>query len=671
MASSARIDELKKKFDDNPRRYFAPLANEYRKAGDLEQAIAICRQHLADQPGNMSGHIVYGQALFDARQFDDAKVVFEAALALDPENLIALRHLGDIARDSGDFVAGRQWYQRVLDADPRNEDIAAQLQLVDEAMAQAASRVPDTIVTLSATPVLTPAEPKRVDDEAARADVGEAATLQIRAVPDPRFAAPPPAAPEPEPAPSLDEADVAVPRMSLMGLDLDSMAKLADTEETPAPAAGGFETSTTFDRARFDSDVEVENNPLAGIDGVPERDESSAGSLLAPPPDSGFELNTAFTPTYDDEPRAEQLPPELQMPDGVTTPPVDLELPEPVFEATGLWDTAAERAAAAAPAPPPPPAVPAPDASSLPMIELEELPLPAPIELAAVTAAPTESAVFVTETMAELYLNQGLPDQALDVYRQLLARRPGDALLASKITHLEAAVRATPAASVAAIEAADAVPTVVPSVAAAAARAGSAPSGVSTRAFFGALARWRAGAGGAPADGGTLAAPVSTASVVDGATTAVAVSGPWTTGAPFDLGLFAGSRVGDADEQAARFLAALYPEPIAATAHDGPLPAATAPAPAPAPEEAAPMPGQPAHAASTELSLDQVFPEPAAARPSRRTSSSFAFDQFFAEAAPAPPARTSKLTPAVPTAAVQTPEEIEQFQTWLQGLKKK
>ena len=38
MSYSARIDELEKKFSENARRYFAPLANEYRKAGDVEQA---------------------------------------------------------------------------------------------------------------------------------------------------------------------------------------------------------------------------------------------------------------------------------------------------------------------------------------------------------------------------------------------------------------------------------------------------------------------------------------------------------------------------------------------------------------------------------------------------------------------------------------------------------
>src|SRR6185503_8261205 len=123
MASTARIDELKKKFDENPRRYFAPLANELRKAGDLEQAIALCRAHLPQQSGHISGHIVLAQALFEANEPDEARHVFEQALDLDPENLIALRSLGDIARAAGDMGATRAWYERVLEVDPRNEEI--------------------------------------------------------------------------------------------------------------------------------------------------------------------------------------------------------------------------------------------------------------------------------------------------------------------------------------------------------------------------------------------------------------------------------------------------------------------------------------------------------------------------------------------------------------------
>ena len=153
MASSARIDELRKKFDENPRRYFAPLANEYRKAGDLEQAIFICQEYLPQQPGHMSGHIVYGQALFEMGRFDEAKAVFETALSLDPENLIALRHLGDIARQAGDSSGARIWYQRVLEADPRNEEIA-QIMISLLAEPETATSRP-TPAAAHETPVLT------------------------------------------------------------------------------------------------------------------------------------------------------------------------------------------------------------------------------------------------------------------------------------------------------------------------------------------------------------------------------------------------------------------------------------------------------------------------------------------------------------------------------------
>lgn len=127
MSNADRIEELRSKYEENPRRYFAPLANEYRKAGDLAQAIQICREHLPKQPGHMSGYIVYGQTLFEANNLDEARTVFEQALSLDPENLIALKHLGDIARMNGENGVARRWYARVLDADPRNDDIASQL----------------------------------------------------------------------------------------------------------------------------------------------------------------------------------------------------------------------------------------------------------------------------------------------------------------------------------------------------------------------------------------------------------------------------------------------------------------------------------------------------------------------------------------------------------------
>src|SRR4029079_16459788 len=154
MASSARIDELKKKFDENPRRYFAPLANEYRNVGDLDQALFICEAYLPQQPGHMSGHIVYAQTLFEMARYDDSKAAFGTALALDPENLIALRHLGDIARQAGDLVTARDWYQRVLEADPRNEEIVEVMSSLNKVTSSgaASAATPDASTVTETSP---------------------------------------------------------------------------------------------------------------------------------------------------------------------------------------------------------------------------------------------------------------------------------------------------------------------------------------------------------------------------------------------------------------------------------------------------------------------------------------------------------------------------------------
>lgn len=125
--TNARLEELRTKYQENPRRYFAPYANELRKVGETDQAITICRTHLSGQPGHVSGHIVLAQALHEAGEHREARDVFAAALELDPENLIALRTMGDIAYAGGDFSGARHWYERLLDADPRNQEIATLL----------------------------------------------------------------------------------------------------------------------------------------------------------------------------------------------------------------------------------------------------------------------------------------------------------------------------------------------------------------------------------------------------------------------------------------------------------------------------------------------------------------------------------------------------------------
>ena len=172
-----RLRELQEKFDENPRRYFAPLANEYRKGGQPKRAIEICRTHLAQMPGHMSGQIVFGQALFESGEWDEARTVFGRALALDPENLIALRSLGDMALHAGDTAEARTWYTRLLDADPKDAAVLALVSEIDATGVSASPPLPQEIPA---------AEPDRVDQQVAAVAESEAAA------PEPEAAASPP-----------------------------------------------------------------------------------------------------------------------------------------------------------------------------------------------------------------------------------------------------------------------------------------------------------------------------------------------------------------------------------------------------------------------------------------------------------------------------------------------
>lgn len=128
MAENSRIEDLRKRYHENPKRFFAPLANEYRKAGFLDRALLLCQKHVPEQPENMNGLVVFGQTLFESGNTAEAQEPFERALKLDPENLIALRHLGDIARLGGDVPTAKQWYERVLELDRRNDEVLDLLQ---------------------------------------------------------------------------------------------------------------------------------------------------------------------------------------------------------------------------------------------------------------------------------------------------------------------------------------------------------------------------------------------------------------------------------------------------------------------------------------------------------------------------------------------------------------
>jgi tetratricopeptide (TPR) repeat protein len=136
----AEIEKLERKHAENPEgRYFVPLANAYRKLGQIEAAESLLREGLRRHPEYLSAHIVLGRCLADRAALDEAAGEFRYVLSLDPQNLIALRSLGELAISQGHPDEAGRWYRELLTADPMNDEARRALDSLQTASAVEAS----------------------------------------------------------------------------------------------------------------------------------------------------------------------------------------------------------------------------------------------------------------------------------------------------------------------------------------------------------------------------------------------------------------------------------------------------------------------------------------------------------------------------------------------------
>jgi tetratricopeptide (TPR) repeat protein len=105
MADSVRIEELRRRVQLDPASIaFAALAEEYRRAGRFEEAVATCEAGLQRHPAYLSARVTLGRALLEMGRLEDARDELEHVLRIAPENLAAIRGLAEIHHRRG----GRQ-----------------------------------------------------------------------------------------------------------------------------------------------------------------------------------------------------------------------------------------------------------------------------------------------------------------------------------------------------------------------------------------------------------------------------------------------------------------------------------------------------------------------------------------------------------------------------------
>jgi tetratricopeptide (TPR) repeat protein len=95
--ANPRIEDLRRRVDKDPASIaFAQLAEEYRRTGDLQQAIEVARAGLDVHPGYLSARVTLARALVERGNIDDAQREFETVLKAAPDNLAAIRGLAEI-----------------------------------------------------------------------------------------------------------------------------------------------------------------------------------------------------------------------------------------------------------------------------------------------------------------------------------------------------------------------------------------------------------------------------------------------------------------------------------------------------------------------------------------------------------------------------------------------
>jgi tetratricopeptide (TPR) repeat protein len=98
--------------------YWPAEAAHFLSEGKYSRVVELCRENIPAHPYLVSARLVYAQALYYTGQMEVAEKEFHHVLSQDPDNIVALRFLGDIKTRQNDQFGAKTNYQRILQLDP-------------------------------------------------------------------------------------------------------------------------------------------------------------------------------------------------------------------------------------------------------------------------------------------------------------------------------------------------------------------------------------------------------------------------------------------------------------------------------------------------------------------------------------------------------------------------
>lgn len=123
---TSEIAKLTERIAIDPKsKLFVPLAEEYKKAGDLDRAIHVLLEGLQHNPGYVTARSFLGKLLLAKGDFAGAQKEFEEVVTTMPDNLMAQRSLGDLHVLQNRPHEALTYYKAALSLNPHDEELVS------------------------------------------------------------------------------------------------------------------------------------------------------------------------------------------------------------------------------------------------------------------------------------------------------------------------------------------------------------------------------------------------------------------------------------------------------------------------------------------------------------------------------------------------------------------
>jgi len=400
---SAEIEKYAVAVAKDPKsRAFAPLAEAYRRAGMLDEAIMVAQDGLKIHPAYHSGRVALGRAYFEKGMLVEAATELETVTKSSPDNIVAQKVLGEIFFRQGDKEKARRLFSLVLTLSPGDKEAEEKLKALTQPL-PAPEPVPEPVTDTVPPPAPQPEPEAKPVSETPPEPASE---TQKVSTPESVSAAAPPPIPEPD-----DLVSEALDRSQAE----QTAEKEAAVQPVPAPEPQPEPEKPSDQSDQSDSSDLVPESEIPGDLSLPEEpDEDLAAEILEL---SGAEPAEPLVPAEIEFDEPEKSPDLSDQSDSsglaseAVSEPVAETLPELAIDTAVDTDTDTDTLA---------------DKSG----RLGQADTDTELE----TEARAEN--IATPTIAEIYVKQGHLDKALEVYREILAADPGAREIVQRVVEL-------------------------------------------------------------------------------------------------------------------------------------------------------------------------------------------------------------------------------------------